>query len=74
MDAARHATLGAAIGAGAAVAPDLVLLTYGWRRRWLPSSHPLVRAHRFLHSPLGLALAVVPLAYGSHLLADRLTH
>ena len=58
------------IGAAAAAAPDVVLWCFGWRRRWLPESHPAVRAHRWLHSPAGI---VVPLLLGwvSHLLADR---
>lgn len=58
------------IGAAAAAAPDMVLALYGWRRTWLPETHPLVRAHRFLHSPAGV---VVPLTAGwvSHLIADR---
>ena len=58
------------VGAAAAAAPDAALALFGWRRRWLPETHPLVRAHRWLHSPAGL---VVPLALGwaSHLVADR---
>ena len=50
--------------------PDLLLLSFGWRRRWLPESHPLVRAHRFLHGPGGLVLVAI-LAYASHLIIDR---
>jgi hypothetical protein len=57
----------AAIGAAVAIAPDAALVLFGWRRAWLPETHPLVRAHRFLHSPAGLVAA----AYASHLIADR---
>lgn len=66
MTSGRHALLGAAV----AVAPDAALALFGWRKRWLPPSHPLVRAHRALHSTASLPL-VVGLAWGSHLLADR---
>jgi len=60
----------ALVGAGAALLPDVMLLAFGWRRSWLPESHPLVRTHRWLHSPSGL-VTVALLAYGSHLLIDR---
>lgn len=58
------------IGAAAAAAPDVLLAAFGWRKTWLPETHPLVRAHRFLHSPAGI---VVPITVGwaSHLIADR---
>jgi hypothetical protein len=61
-----HLLLGAAAGA----APDVLLLAFGWRRTWLPESHPLVRAHRFLHSPAGLVVPLL-LGWGSHVVADR---
>ncbi len=66
MNTLRHML----VGAVAAAAPDIVLAAFGWRRTWLPEHHPLVRAHRALHSPAGL---VVPLTIGwaSHLVADR---
>lgn len=63
MRTPAHLLLGAAVAA----APDVMLLAYGWRRTWLPDSHPLVRAHRFLHSPA----AVVAAAWASHVIADR---
>jgi hypothetical protein len=58
------------VGALAAALPDVALAAYGWRREWLPETHPLVRAHQFLHSPAGI---VVPVTLGwiSHLIADR---
>lgn len=58
------------VGAVAAALPDLVLFTFGWRKKWLPETHPLVKAHRFLHSPAGI---VVPITIGwiTHLIADR---
>ena len=62
---ARHMALGAVVG----VLPDLLLLAFGWRRLWLPPTHPLVRAHRWLHTnsvPL-----VIVLAWASHLWLDR---
>lgn len=68
MTAPRHAALGAAV----AVLPDALLLLFAWRRRWLPPSHPLVRAHRWLHSPRALP-AVAAVAWASHLVADRCT-
>lgn len=63
MNSVRHALLGATV----AVLPDVVLATYGWRKTWLPETHPLVRAHRFLHRPE----AVVAAAWASHVIADR---
>lgn len=61
------------IGAAAGALPDVVLLTFGWRRQWLPPTHPLVRAHDWLHRPAGV---VVPLTLGwvSHLIADEVSH
>jgi hypothetical protein len=65
-----HLAVGAVVGAAAAAAPDAALALFGWRRTWLPATHPLVRAHQFLHSPAGI---VVPVTAGwiSHLVADR---
>lgn len=63
MNSAKHA----ALGAGLAVLPDIFLALYGWRRRWLPADHPLVRAHGLMHSPVGIALVCC----GSHVVADR---
>jgi hypothetical protein len=60
----------ALVGAVAGVLPDCALFLYGWRRRWLPPTHPLVRLHRFLHSPAGLIVAAA-LGWASHLLLDR---
>jgi len=59
-------------GAFAGLAPDVFLSLYGWRKTWLAPDHPLVRTHRFLHSPQGI---VVPLLVGwtSHLVLDRLS-
>jgi hypothetical protein len=58
------------IGAAGAALPDVVLALYGWRKEWLPEAHPLVRAHRFLHSTSGL---VVPITIGwvSHIVLDK---
>ena len=61
----RHLLAGALAG----VAPDLALLAFGWRATWLPETHPLVRLHRALHGPAGLALAAL-LGWASHLLLD----
>lgn len=41
-----HVVAGAIGGA----APDLALYLFGWRRLWVPETHPLVRLHRFMHS------------------------
>lgn len=64
----------AALGAFVALLPDVALLAFGWRKRWLPDTDPAVRAHRFLHSRYAVPL-VVALAYASHLWLDsRSTH
>lgn len=63
MNTCRHLLIGAA----AAAAPDVMLTVYGWRRRWLPASHPLVRLHHALHHPA----AVVAVGWATHLIADR---
>lgn len=55
------------LGAAAAMLPDAALATFGWRKRWLPETHPAVRVHRLLHSPAGIVL----LAVASHVVADR---
>ena len=60
----------AAIGAAAASAPDALLLLFAWRRTWLPESHPLVRAHRFLHSRQAV-LYLVALAWATHVITDE---
>lgn len=59
----------AAVGAVAAILPDIALVFFGWRRQWLPESHTLVRMHRFLHSPGGLVF-VFCLAWASHVVLD----
>lgn len=59
-----------ALGAAVAAAPDALLLLFGWRRKWLPETHPLVRAHRWLHSPASVPW-VAAAAWASHLVADR---
>lgn len=59
-----------ALGAVVAAAPDLVLFTFGWRRTWLPETHPLVRAHRALHSPASIPV-IVGLAWASHVVSDH---
>ncbi len=66
MKTYQHAIIGAVVAA----APDLVLLTFGWRKQWLPEAHSLVRAHRFLHSPWSLLL-IIPLAWMSHVIVDQ---
>lgn len=68
MRSPAHALLGAAV----AVAPDAALALFGWRRAWLPESHPLVVAHRWLHSPAAVPV-VAAAAWASHLVADRLS-
>ena len=68
MKAWEHAAIGAAV----AVAPDVALALFGWRRRCLGADHPLVRAHKALHSPLAV-LGVIGAAYASHVLLDRLS-
>lgn len=60
------------IGAVTAALPDAALALFGWRKEWLPESHPLVKAHRFLHSPASIP-AIVGLAWVSHLIADRMS-
>lgn len=65
-----HASVGAAVGAVAAVAPDVLLLAFAWRGTWLPESHPLVRAHRFMHSPAAVPV-VIGLGWASHVVTDR---
>jgi hypothetical protein len=65
MKSWSHAALAAAI----AVAPDLALFTFAWRKECLPPSHPLVLAHRALHHPVSL----VCVAWASHLIADALS-
>ena len=69
MKAHRHALVGAASG----VLPDLILFLFGWRRQWLPEAHPLVRAHRFLHSAHGL-LFVWLIGWSTHVVIDWFTH
>lgn len=59
-----------AIGAITAALPDMMLAAFGWRKTWLPESHFLVRAHRFLHSPASIPV-VIGLAWASHLVADK---
>lgn len=59
----------ALIGAVAASLPDLVLLTFAWRKDWLPESYYLVKVHRFIHSPRGLVL-VWCIAWTSHIVID----
>lgn len=60
----------AAVGAAAAVAPDVLLLAFAWRRTWLPETHPLVRAHRFLHSPASIPV-VLAVGWATHVITDR---
>lgn len=59
----------ALIGAVAAMTPDIFLAFFGWRKKWLPEDHPLVKAHRFLHSPTGLVW-IITLAVASHIVVD----
>lgn len=54
------------------VAPDVMLLFFGWRKVWLPESHPLVKLHRLLHSPRGLVLAWL-IGWTTHVVADWLS-
>jgi hypothetical protein len=63
----------ALVGATASVLPDLLLFLFGWRRKWLPESHPLVRGHRFLHSHHGL-LFVWLIGWSTHIVIDWFTH
>jgi len=62
----------AAAGAIAAMLPDIALATFVWRRRWIPDDHPAMRAHRWLHQPESIGLAII-LAWASHLIVDRYT-
>lgn len=71
MSTAKHLVLGAAVGAVAAAAPDVVLATYGWRRTWLGPHHPLVRAHHVLHDPRYLVPVAAAVGWASHVIADR---
>lgn len=62
------------IGGTAAILPDLLLLGFGWRRRWVTADEKtlagaLLRAHLFLHSPSGL-VAVLLVGWCSHILVD----
>ena len=66
MNAWRHAAIGAAAG----VAPDILLTLFGWRRRWLPESHPLVRGHRFLHGRASIPVIIV-VAWSLHIAIDK---
>lgn len=66
--AAQHALAGAVAG----LAPDVVLATFVWRRAWLPHDHPLMRAHRLIHSPAGIGIAVA-LGFGVHVVLDHFT-
>lgn len=59
-------------GAVAALLPDALLLVFRWRKRWLPRTHPLVRAHAWVHGPAGFGVAVA-LGFASHLVVDRFT-
>ncbi len=69
MTSEKHALIGAAIGAVAAVAPDAALATFAWRHDWVPETHPMVRLHRLLHSPHGLIVAAL-VAWASHIVVD----
>jgi hypothetical protein len=71
MKTPSHILLGAAAGALAATLPDLALYCFGWRRTWLPDTHPLVRAHRVLHRPASAIVIAAAAGYASHLLADH---
>lgn len=67
------AMVGAAVGAFAAVLPDIALLFFGWREAWLPESHWLVRTHRALHNPWSILAVLVMAAtagWASHVVAD----
>ena len=65
MQSWKHALAGAT----AAVAPDVLLLAFAWRRDWVPESHPAVRLHRFIHSPQGLVVVLVA-GWASHIVMD----
>ena len=62
-----------AVGVAASALPDAVLFLYGWRRTWLPDTHPLVRVHRFIHSRTGL-VAVWLICWSLHIVIDWWTH
>jgi len=62
----------AAIGAAAALLPDVALATFAWQRNWVPESDIRVKAHRFLHSTKGL-IWLVSVAAASHIVADWLS-
>jgi hypothetical protein len=59
-------------GAVAALLPDVLLLGIRWRKKWLPRTHPLVRAHAAIHGPAGFGISVA-LGFASHLILDRYT-
>ena len=69
----KHAALGAAVGALSGLAPDAALALFGWRSRWLPERHALVRLHRALHDPRLLAFTAAAAGYASHVIADQLS-
>lgn len=69
MNSAKHFLIGGA----AAVAPDVALFAFAWRKERVPEAHPLVKVHRFIHSPVGLWFVVV-VAWTSHVVIDWLTH
>lgn len=69
MTSEKHAVIGALIGAGAALAPDLALACFGWRSEWVDESDPLVRVHRVLHSKRML-IWTAALAFASHIVID----
>lgn len=60
-------------GGVAAIAPDVILFTFGWRKTWLPEAHPLVRWHRLIHHRNGLILIWL-LGWSTHIIADWFTH
>lgn len=66
MRTPSHVAIGAVVGA----LPDVMLLAFGWRKEWLPETHPLVRAHRVLHDPRMIPV-IVGLAWASHIIADH---
>ena len=61
------------VGALAGALPDICLVAVIHQRTWLPPTHPVIRAHRWLHtSPWSLTVPAV-LGWGSHLILDRYT-
>lgn len=70
MNTLKHIALGAAVGAAAATLPDAALYCFGWRRDWLPESHPLVRVHRALHRPSAIVAVAIVVGVASHVIAD----